>query len=301
MFRSMKNPLDYYGSPGPMTDPKQFSKLFESLPTEIPALCRVVQGLLIHILWTERYGINLSKDRKQEVQIRSIARKLARIQELDARPLTIARPLDKRLVGNCRDFTLLLTSILRHQGVPARARCGFGVYFEPNHYEDHWVCEYWSETQGRWVMVDSQLDDLQRQALHIKFNTYDMPSGQFLPAGRAWQLCRAGEADPDRFGIHDLHGLWFVRGNLIRDLAALNKMELLPWDGWGLIDEKKDEELTEEDWTLLDRVAVLTLADNDAFAEMHALYERDEHLRVPPVIRSWRGMGSYEQVVLAEV
>jgi hypothetical protein len=283
-----------------MTNPKHYSKLFEGLPTEIPALCRVVQGLLIHIFWAERYGLNLSEERKQEVQIRSIARKLARIQELDERPLTVGRPLDKRLVSNCRDFTLLLTSILRHQGVPARARCGFGVYFEPNHYEDHWVCEYWNASEGHWVIVDSQLDDFQRKALQIKFNTYDMPPGQFLPAGRAWQLCRAGEVDPDHFGIFNLHGLWFVRSNLVRDLAALNTIELLPWDGWGLIDEKKDEELTEEDWALLDRVAVLTLADNSAFAEMRALYEENVHLRVPPVIRSWSGAGNYQKIALAD-
>ncbi len=296
----MNNPLEYYRSPGPKTDPKQYAKLFEDLPTETPALCRVVQGLLIHIFWAERYGINLSEERKQEVQIRSVARKLARIQELDARPLTVARPLDKHLVGNCRDFTLLLTSILRYQGVPARARCGFAVYFEPNHYEDHWVCEYWNAIEDRWVMVDSQLDDFQRKALQIQFDTYDMPSGQFLPAGKAWQLCRAGEADPDHFGILDLHGLWFVRSNLIRDLAALNKMELLPWDGWGLIDEKRDEELTSDDWALLDHIAILTLADNSSFAEMRALYEKDEHLRVPPVIRSWSGMGSHQKVAIAE-
>ena len=73
------------------------------------------------------------------------------------------RPLDRRLVGNCRRFSVLLVAMLRHQGVPARARCGFGAYFLPNHFEDHWVVEYWNQEGGRWVFVDAQLDELQRE------------------------------------------------------------------------------------------------------------------------------------------
>ena len=96
---------------------------------------------------------------------------LARITEFDSQPLTIARPLDRKFVGNCRDHSTLLCSILRQQGVPARARCGFGAYFMPNHYEDHWVCEYWNAAQQRWILVDAQLDQLQREALNIPFDT----------------------------------------------------------------------------------------------------------------------------------
>jgi hypothetical protein len=30
-----------------------------------------------------------------------------------------------------------------------------------------------------------------------------------------------------------MHGLWFSAGNLVRDIAALNNRETLPWDFWG--------------------------------------------------------------------
>jgi hypothetical protein len=49
--------------------------------------------------------------------------------------------------------------MLQSQGKPARARCGFGRYFKAGWYEDHWICEYWNDEQGRWIMVDAQLDD----------------------------------------------------------------------------------------------------------------------------------------------
>ena len=42
-----------------------------------------------------------------------MAQKLSRIQELDARPLAAARPLEKSLVADCRDFGVMLCAILR--------------------------------------------------------------------------------------------------------------------------------------------------------------------------------------------
>jgi hypothetical protein len=273
-----------------MTDPREHAPLFDDLPRDVAALCKVVQGVMIHIFWAERYGIKLSDERKNEVQIRSVARKLAHILELDPRPLSDARSLDKKLVGNCRDFSVMLTALLQHQGVPARARCGFGRYFMPGKYEDHWVCEYWHATENRWRFVDGQLDEFQQQALRIRFSPLDVPRTMFITGGKAWQMCRAGQADPDRFGIFDMHGLWFVRGDFVRDVAALNKMELLPWDGWGII-ETKDNDLSADDLAFLDRVAELTQGDVPQFDAVRAVYESDARLRVPPVIRSYTSAG----------
>ncbi len=169
----------------------------------------------------------------------------------------------------------MLTAILRHHGIPARARCGFAGYFIPNHYEDHWVCEYWDAARCRWVLVDAQLDELQCGKLSVRFDPTDVPRDQFLVGGRAWQLCRRGQADPEIFGIFDMHGLWCVRGNLVRDVASLNKMELLPWDSWGII-EAREADLSAEDLALLDRVAELTYGDMPEFDEVRLLYERDD-------------------------
>jgi len=284
------NPLECYAAPGLMTDPREHAPLFDDLPRDVAALCKVVQGVMIHIFWAERYGIKLSDERKNEVQIRSVARKLAHILELDPRPLTDARSLDKKLVGNCRDFSVMLTALLQHQGVPARARCGFGRYFMPGKHEDHWVCEYWNATENRWMFVDGQLDEFQQQALRIRFSPLDVPRTMFITGGKAWQMCRAGQADPDKFGIFDMHGLWFVRGDFIRDVAALNKMELLPWDGWGII-ETKDNDLSADDLAFLDRVAELTQGNVPQFDVVRAVYESDARLLVPPVIRSYTSAG----------
>jgi hypothetical protein len=282
--------LEYFTTPGLITSPGPHTTIFDPLPRDIPSLVRIIQGLMIHIFWAEKYGVQLDTARKNEVQLRSVDRMLMRILELDPRPLAEAREPGKRLVGNCRDHSVLLTSILRHQGVPARARCGFGKYFEPNRHVDHWVVEYWNAAEKRWVLVDAQLDELQCKALSIPFDPLDVPRDQFLVGGKAWQLCRAGQADPDTFGIFDMKGLWFVRGDFIRDVASLNKVELLPWDGWGLMD-KRDEELTPDDLAFLDEVAELTSGDVPEFEKVRDLYENDARLKVSQVIKSYTQAG----------
>jgi len=281
----MTNALTFFAQPGQMTHPGPYADLFDHLPSELGDLCRLIQGTTLHIFWAERYGLKLPPERQGEVQLRTLERRLARLLELDPRPLTEARPLEKKLVGNCRDFTQLLVSILRHQGIPARARCGFGAYFMPNHYEDHWVAEYWNATQNRWVLVDAQLDALQSEALKIPFNPLDVPRDQFIVGGRAWQLCRSGQADPDQFGIFEMHGLGFVRGDFLRDVAALNKVELLPWDCWGLILAPALD--NPDDLALLDRLAELSAGEAPDFERVRALYESDPRLRVNGKIQSY--------------
>jgi hypothetical protein len=248
-----------------MSEVGDYAPLLRSLPEEVPALVRTLQGLVLHVFWAERYGVRLSDERKAEVQIRPVRAKLARLLEIDSRPLSEARPPELRLVGNCRDFSLLLAAMLKAQGIPARARCGFGTYFMPDHYEDHWVGEYWNDAERRWVMVDSQLDERQRRLFGIEFDPLDVPRERFLVAADAWDLARTGRADPEAFGILDMGGLWFIAGNLVRDAAALNN---------------RDADL---DLGFLDRLATLTREPDRYFHDLRAIYS-DDRVRVPPTV-----------------
>jgi len=227
-----------------------------------------------------------------ELQLRTMEKRLARTLELDPRSLTEPRHLEKKQIGNCRDHSLLLVSILRHQGIPARARCGFAAYFMPNHFEDHWVVEYWNAKQNCWVMVDAQLDKLQQDALKVNFDVLDVPRDQFIVGGKAWQMCRTGEQDPNKFGIFDMKGLGFVRGNLVRDVASLNKMELLPWDCWGVI--LKEELDDPNDLAMLDEIAELTANDVPDFETVRAQYESDPRLLMDGKLLSYVNGGMME-------
>jgi len=268
--------LTYYRTPGSMTTFTHPSTAGQ-LSDDIPALVQQIRGLVIHVFWYKRMGAQIPEQRRQEVELRHAGLQLQRILELNGSPLNIVRPAEERLVGNCRDFSTFMAAVLRRKGIPARARCGFACYFRQDHYEDHWVCEVWDSAARAWLLVDAQLDAFQRNQLEITFSPLDVPRDQFLTAGHAWQLCREKQADPQFFGIFDMRGMWFVRGNVIRDFLALNKVELLPWDSFGLI-AKKDGELTGPDLALLDRIAGLTTAMDSSFAEIRSLITEEKSL-----------------------
>ena len=181
------------------------------------------------------------------MHVRPVAGLLGRMMAEDGRPLTVAREPAGRLPGNCRHFTVLAAAMLRAQGTPARARCGFGGYFGSGAFEDHWVCEYWDQAAPGWKLADAQIDDVQLKLFDVDFDLMDVPRDKFLVAGDAWRLCRAGDADPAKFGLSFMNegGYWWIAANLLRDVAALNNMEMLPWDVWGAMpapDETIDDE-----------------------------------------------------------
>ena len=283
--RTTPSSLAFCAAPAKMTSAGVHAPLFDGLPREVAGLADVAQGLIIHEHIAPAYGVDLSDERRGSVHIRPVERILERLVAEDDRPLTTARSAETRLAGNCRHFTVLLVAMLRAQAVPARARCGFGAYFGTGGFEDHWVAEYWHAAEARWILVDAQIDEVQRGMFPIDFDLMDVPRDRFLIAGDAWALCRAGEADAARFGLSFLNegGLWWIAGNLLRDAAALNNMEMLPWDAWGAM-PGPGEVPTDDVLGLLDRLAELTQRPDGSFAELRALYEGDDRLRVPPTV-----------------
>lgn len=155
---------------------------------------------------------------------------LDRILARDASSLDAARRLERRFIGICRDYALLTCSALRHHGIPARLRVGFAAYFTPGFHEDHWVCEY--HAGRRWRLLDAELSDRVRAHFGVGFDAADVPRDAFLVAGEAWARARHGVLDPGTCGVSaiGISGQQFLASSVVRDLAALNKREMLAWD-----------------------------------------------------------------------
>jgi Transglutaminase-like superfamily len=259
---------------GVMTGAGKYAGLYEGLPVGAAGVGRVVQGLMIHEFLVGLYGVTLAEEDRDRVNLRRVEQVLDAVVSVDARPLGEARVPGDRIATNCRGFTTMAVSMLRAQGVEARARCGFGAYFTPGYFEDHWVVEF--HDGARWRLFDAQIDEVQRAALGIGFDLTDVPRDQFVIAGDAWQQVRRGEADPERFGLTAINeaGQWWIAANLMRDAAALDGVELLPWDVWGAMPEPADP----VDVELFDELATATAGPS--MPDVRRLMA-DERLRVP--------------------
>jgi len=277
--------LDFYARPAAMTVCTHHRDAIAALPRDVAKLARIVQGLAIHQYMAPAYGFKVPDARLGEAHIRHVDVMLGRLLAIDPAPLAMARPVEKRLVGICHHFALLMVAFLRAQGVPARFRCGFGAFFNAPYLEEHLVCEYWNAAQGRWILVDAQLDDVWQRELKFGFNPLDVPRTEFLVAADAWTQCRNGRLDPAKVGIfvENLRGLWFIAGELVRDLAALNGVEMLPWDCWGII-PRPGLQLSDIQLAFFDRLAALTATPNGSFDELRAMYDGHDELRVPPQV-----------------
>lgn len=248
-----------------ITNPNKYKSWYEPLPSSPTDLLRTVQGLVIHGNQGKLYGISFSKRQLEEELLRTVPQMLKKLIQIDQNPLDVTRPPKLRLIGMCRDYALLLVSFLRHQGIPARLRVGFASYFKSELvYEDHWLIEYYSLEEERWIRMDPQLDEIQKTHYGITFNPEDMPSNAgYLLGGQAWILCRSGKQHPEDFGYNKNWKGWHsIKGNLLHDFNSLLGLELLPWDLWTELSTKKYSELSRYEKDLLDEMAELTININ---------------------------------------
>ncbi|WP_432825369.1 transglutaminase-like domain-containing protein [Dactylosporangium sp. CA-092794] len=252
-----------FSTPGPL------AALLDDLPEDLPSLMATVRNVVVPF---RAAGITFAGPRLAEIDSRWLTRILQLDQERFPAPLAEPRPEAERVVGCCRDFTLLTIAALRHRGVPARSRVGFAPYFAEDWNYDHVVAEYWNGR--RWVFADAQLDPAQ-----YPFDTADVP--QFITAAQAWTAHRRGLIDADRYGFDPalpFHGHQFLLDEVLLELAHRQGDEVLLWDQWGAITDRTADELAE----------LLLSADRgdfDAERELTKRYESDPSLRLGGRVR----------------
>lgn len=259
-----------YAVPGPLTGLGPVS--WQVSPADPVAVCWPVHELVIQPDQARERG--LPEDRFGENQVRPAARLLEILTGLDPAPVDAPRPPELRVVGTCRHFAVLACALLRQRGIAARVRCGFATYFQPGQGLDHWIVEY--DRDGRWVRLDPEL-----LGTSVVDSPQELRPGQFLTGGEAWVAHREGRIDAATFGVHGTEnwGPAEIRGNAVKDLAALNKVEMLPWDEWGRMTASYEGKTGDDYDRLIDTVAAVCAADDPAAVD--ALY-RSEDLTVPP-------------------
>jgi hypothetical protein len=283
---------EFWAEQSPVTDPGACTDRAREVPGTLSAIRTVARGLVFHYRADGDFAVNgISPGRIAEIDTRYASDMLARVVSLADQPLAVRRTPSQRVVGCCRDFTVLFLAVARAHGIPARARVGFATYFHPGWYIDHVVAEIWDPARRSWRLVDPELaDDHVSGADGARVDPEDLTSGQFLTGPAAWRACRSGAADVSRFVVDSgldipvTRGWPYVRHNLIHDLASLAKHEMLLWDNWGwteIAGEPSSEQLT-----VLDELAASSCADDVPLATIMSFYDR-AGLAVPSQVTSY--------------
>lgn len=219
----------FYASQSIYSEPGPYRELLIGGGAAPASIARWIGSFMQHPRGAESKERGFAAEQAADLELRSVAAILAAAVKRD---LFEGDAAQLKVGGLCRDFAILAASCFRARGIPARLRVGFADYIVPDFWEDHWLCE-WHD--GRhWVRLDVEF----AATGGTSFDPLDVPRERFLTAGEAWSRIKEEPCIAARFGVSslDIGGEWFVAGSLLREFAALRKLELKPWDYWDLSD-----------------------------------------------------------------
>jgi hypothetical protein len=301
----MNDEIDWATQSG-VTDPGPAAAAIDELPAALAALREASSQLVFHYRAGGNFAENgVPAERVGEINTRYADAMLALLLERGDPALGRERRAPDRLVGCCRDATVLFLALARRKRIPARARVGFAAYFHPGWLIDHVVAEVWDAAAGRWRLVDPEMrSDWKPELNGREVDWLDLGDDQFVTGPRAWRAARAGETDPERAAVDPeldipvLRGWPYLAHNAIHDLAALNKSEMLLWDAWGMQLGHGPGPVPAADAAVLDEVCADTADPGVSPATVAALGGRDG-LRVPRTVTSFDpGGGPPREVTL---
>lgn len=94
--------LDFYRQPSASTDPGAHADLLNNLPTDLPGLHEVGRNVMIHIWKIRKFHPHLLDQRN--ILMYRMEDMLAEIRKRNGRPLTEDRPVEQKLIVDCRHF-----------------------------------------------------------------------------------------------------------------------------------------------------------------------------------------------------
>lgn len=287
-----KRVLNHYLEFSSFTNPGCYEKqLKKNLPNNIRKMGLLIRKQIIHRVTLKNGNTGSNADIKygdmkkvpwyrqaEDDYFPTAAAILAELYRRNKRGFVKNRKEKDRLILTCRFVSILMASILKSKGIPARVRSGFAPYFKGfgNKSVDHWINQYWDKKQKRWITidVDGSLED------YLDFNPYNMPRDVFDFSADAWLAVRKGKADENYFwNAGGFEGLNVIAWELFYDFYCLMNNEIiylhLPKYIWGNFDKLSEKELKE-----IDELAHLMKKPDKNFEELRKIWQTKKKFRI---------------------
>ena len=261
--------LGFYKKYSGYTDPGEYEYLFNGLPDSLEALTRAVNAQLIHPFDIGGYD-EIPQERYGEAYyLPSAADICSLLVKRNSSGFVPAREPSERAVVTCRYHALLLASVLKSKGIPARLRYGFAGYLQESKYVSHVICEVWDFERKRWIFADP--DE----------NLVDISGDGFLLPADLWREYREDGRDLSVFGIGQLNGPYAVLDFLYHDFMSVLGMELKFSDyAYFRVNAKLDvKTIPGSQLKVMDEIARLMSVPEEHLAELVSVYNDNPFLR----------------------
>jgi hypothetical protein len=287
-----KEILEHYLKFGPFTNPGCYKDYLKNeLPDDIKEIGYLVRRQLIHRITLKngnkgsdfdlKYG-DMTKVpwyRQPEDDIFPTASgMLAELFRRDKKGFIKNRHEKDRLILTCRYVSILVASILKSKGIPARVRSGFADYFKGfgNKSVDHWINQYWDKEKNRWVTidVDGSLEN------YLRFDPYNMPNDVFEFSTDSWLKVRNRELDGKRFwNAGGFEGLMVIAWELFYDFHSLMNSEIIYLHTPEFICNRFDK-LSKKELREIDDLAKLMQNPDENFNELFGIWRTNKNFRL---------------------
>jgi len=247
--------LEFYKLYSSLTDPGEYVYLYENLPDSLPELCSLIKSQFIHPnAELAEYRKQIPEERWNElIKYPTVKSILEGLLYYDSRGIVNDRKPEDKLVLGCREYAILLASVLKHRDIPARVRTGHAPYLIPGFHASHTICEVWNEKEKRWMIVDpaTGMVDFNRDEFDFSYDT--------------WFQLQKKEIDPGIYGNPGQYtGMVSIVGKVCPDLASLLGNEYTIYQYAPILDfafENKDQ-MPAEHTELLNTICELMKSPN---------------------------------------
>lgn len=285
--------LEHYKKTGTYTYAGLYGDYFRSLPDEVPVLGRLVCSQVIHRVTLKEGNTNANETllygdmnrypwhrmRCEDDVFLTATALTAELFRLDGRGFVRDRKVEDKLVVTCRYVSVLMSAILKAKGIPARSRAGFAPYFKEGVSMDHWVNQYYSKEENRWLTFDA--DGFYEEG-GMPLSQYDIPDDRFDWSAKAYLDVRSGKTDGKQYLYADglgTCGLPAIIRYLMYDFHALMNDELTYSFLPAYLDGRLAH-LTEGELQELDRLAEWLSEPDKYFEELCKLWEQEKKYRI---------------------
>ena len=273
-FTNNESVLDFYKQYSSFTDPGEYSYLYKNLPDSLPELCSLIRSQFIHpYAELPQYRDQIPEERWNEMEKYPTAKSiLAGLLSYDSRGFVKDRKPQDKLVLGCREYAIILASVLKYRGIPVRVRCGHATYLEPGFHVSHTVCEVWNKKDKRWMLVDPSTG-------MIDFNR-----DKFDFSNEAWLKMQKGGIDPNLYmAPPNTSGLVSIVGKISPDLLSILGTEFTIYQYAPILEYtlNNQNKLSTEQIEILNKISKLMQSlDADNLTKLRDIYNSTPEIQI---------------------
>lgn len=288
--------LNYYRQFSTYTNPGCYlDYLRNDLPNDIREIGSLVRQQLIHRSSLANGNTGTNADLKygdltkipwyrqaEDDIFPTVSAMVAELFRRDPKGFALNRNPEDKLILTCRFVSILMASILKAKGIPARVRSGFASYFVVEGFpagksDDHWINQYWSEEQSRWVTID--VDGMHHD--YTKLNFYDLPEEKFDFSADAWIKVREGKINESHFhNACGTEGLMAIAWELFYDFHCLMNDEIIYLHIPKIVSASEFKKLDKEQLKGIDDLAVLMQKPDKNLEELKKIWKAKKEYRL---------------------